>query len=233
MKDSEYRALDELVSNVLKRLIEEAEHLSDLDSAIGDAEHGTNMKRGFQKVETTFDKEVSKDSDLAATIQLLGKIMASNIGGASGSLYGSGMMAASQELDDGLDRESAVAFADAYLEKVKDRGEARVGDQTMVDALEPAVLTFKRSIELDDEHPVTALTHAVESAEAGVEFTKHLQATKGRASYVKLRSVGHQDPGATSTQYILEEIHETVRAHLDEPDTTKGAIEPPARSDRS
>lgn len=219
MQETEYRALEELVSNVSNYLTEEAEYLNDLDAAIGDAEHGTNMKRGFQEVEAVFDEQVSEDDDLASTVQLLGKTMISEIGGASGTLYGGGVMTASQELADGLDRESAVAFADAYLEKIKDRGDTRLGDQTMVDALEPAVLSFKRSIELDEEHPITALDRAVDGAETGVEFTKRIQATKGRASYVELRSVGHQDPGATSTQYILEEIRQTAEAHIDAPET--------------
>lgn len=219
MKEIEYRALDDLVSTVSDRLDEEAEQLNDLDAAIGDAEHGSNISRGFQEVAATFDEQVSEDDDLASTIQLLGKTMISEIGGASGSLYGGGVMAASQELADGLDRESAVAFAEAYLEKIKDRGDTRLGDQTMVDALEPAVLTFKRALELDEEDPVTALARAIEAAETGVEFTEVIQATKGRASYVELRSVGHRDPGATSTQYILEAIHEVVATHLDDTET--------------
>lgn len=225
MKETEYRALDDLVSNIATRLTEEADHLSDLDAAIGDAEHGSNMKRGFQAVRETFDEEVSEDDELADAIQLLGKTMIAEIGGASGSLYGGGVMPASQELEGGLDREAAVAFAEHYLEKLKDRGDTNLGDQTMVDAVEPAVLTFKRSIELDDEHPATALSRAVEAAEAGAEFTKFIQATKGRASYVELRSVGHRDPGATSTLYLLEELHETVSSHLDQPDPA--AIEEP------
>jgi len=122
---------------------------------------------------------------------------------------------ASAELDDGLTAESAVAFAETYLTKVEERGDARVGDQTIVDALTPTVHTFKKSIETDDLPPLEALAKAVDAAERGVAFTVPIRARKGRASYLGWRSVGHQDPGATSVLYILEELLATAADALD------------------
>jgi dihydroxyacetone kinase-like protein len=124
-------------------------------------------------------------------------------------------MTASQELEEGLTAESSIAFAEAFLEKLQDRGDARVGDKTMVDAITPAVHTYKKSIEQDDLSPLEALAKAVDAAERGVEFTVPLRASKGRASYLGWRSVGHQDPGATSTLMILEEILATAEQYLE------------------
>jgi dihydroxyacetone kinase-like protein len=145
---------------------------------------------------------------------------------------------AAGELDEGVTAETAVAFAETYLEKVEDRGDARVGDQTMVDALTPAVHTFKKSVEVDELPPVEALAKAVDAAERGVAFTVPIRARKGRASYLGWRSVGHQDPGATSTLFILEELLSVAEDRLDadapEPDATSPTVpdaEPDAAAD--
>jgi dihydroxyacetone kinase-like protein len=203
----------EIIGAISERIDEEKEHLTDLDSAIGDADHGANLSRGFAAArDQTADMD---DADPAEVVKTAGTALISEVGGASGPLYGGSIMSASTELAGGLDAESSVAFAEAYLEKVQDRGDARVGDKTMVDALVPAVHTFKKSIEEDDLPPLTALSKAVAAAERGVEFTVPLRAKKGRASYLGWRSVGHQDPGATSTLFILEEILEVASNHLE------------------
>jgi len=203
----------EIIGAISERIDEEKEHLTDLDSAIGDADHGANLSRGFAAArDQTADMD---DADPAEVVKTAGTALISEVGGASGPLYGGSIMSASTELAGGLDAESSVAFAEAYLEKVQDRGDARVGDKTMVDALVPAVHTFKKSTEEDDLPPLTALSKAVAAAERGVEFTVPLRAKKGRASYLGWRSVGHQDPGATSTLFILEEILEVASNHLE------------------
>ena len=203
----------EIIGAISERIDEEKKHLTDLDSAIGDADHGANLSRGFAAArDQTADMD---DADPAEVVKTAGTALISEVGGASGPLYGGSIMSASTELAGGLDAESSVAFAEAYLEKVQDRGDARVGDKTMVDALVPAVHTFKKSIEEDDLPPLTALSKAVAAAERGVEFTVPLRAKKGRASYLGWRSVGHQDPGATSTLFILEEILEVASNHLE------------------
>lgn len=206
-------ALFDALENIANRLSEEKSHLTDLDSAIGDADHGTNMDRGFQAVL----EEVNgmDDADLDQIVKTVGMALVSEVGGASGPLYGGSILHASQELGDGLTETTAVSFAEAYLDTVQERGGATVGAKTMVDSLTPAVHTFKKSIEVDDLPPVEALAKAVDAARRGVEFTTPLKATKGRASYLGWRSVGHQDPGATSTLYIMEELLETAEKHVD------------------
>ena len=201
------------VENVAARIEAERERLTDLDSAIGDADHGGNMARGWQAAaEAVADLD---DPAVETVVKTAGKTLLSEVGGASGPLYGGSLVFASAELDEGLTAESAVAFAKTYVEKVQDRGDASVGDKTMVDALVPAVHTFKKSVETDDLPPLEALAKAVAAAERGVEFTVPIRAAKGRASYLGWRSVGHQDPGATSTLYIMEELLTTAADHLD------------------
>ncbi|PSP76647.1 dihydroxyacetone kinase subunit L [Halobacteriales archaeon QS_3_64_16] len=210
--ETEREALLAAISNVADRLTEEREYLTDLDSAIGDADHGANMDRGF---EAALDRAESTDGDAAEMIKTVGTALVSAVGGASGPLYGGSIMSASAELEEGITPETTVAFAEAYLEKVRDRGDAPVGAKTMVDALVPAVHTYKKSIEADDLPPLEALRKAVDAAERGVEFTVPLRAKKGRASYLGWRSVGHQDPGATSTLLILEELLQTTEQYVD------------------
>ncbi len=196
-------AVHAAIDAIADRLADEKEHLTDLDSAIGDADHGANMNRGFQAAK---ERVADADGDPADLVKTAGVALVSEVGGASGPLYGGSLMKASQELDDGITAESSVAFAERYLETVEERGKASVGDKTMVDALTPAVHTYKKSIEVDDCEPIEALGKAVDAARRGVEFTTPIRAKKGRASYLGWRSVGHQDPGATSTLYLLEEL---------------------------
>jgi dihydroxyacetone kinase-like protein len=206
-------AVRDAIENVAARIENERTVLTDLDSAIGDADHGGNMARGWRAAaDAVADLE---DADPATMVKTAGKTLLSEVGGASGPLYGGSLVFASTELDDGITPETAVAFAETYLEKVQDRGDAAVGDKTMVDALVPAVHTFKKSIEVDDLPPAEALAKAVDAAERGVAFTVPIRASKGRASYLGWRSVGHQDPGATSTLFIMEELLDVARSELE------------------
>ena len=201
------------VERVAARIEAERDYLTDLDSAIGDADHGGNMARGWAEAANTVAE--LDDPDAATVVKTTGKTLMAEVGGASGPLFGGSLVFAAAELDEGITAESAVAFAETYLEKVTDRGDARVGDQTMVDALTPAVHTFKKSIEVDELSPLDALAKAVAAAERGVAYTVPIRASKGRASYLGWRSVGHQDPGATSTLFILEELLAAAEAALD------------------
>ncbi|MFW5916946.1 MAG: dihydroxyacetone kinase subunit DhaL [Halorubrum sp.] len=201
------------VEAVAERIERERDHLTELDSAIGDADHGGNMARGWAAAaEAARDLD---DPDPETVGKTVGKTLMAEVGGASGPLFGGSLVFASAELSDGVTAESAVAFAETYLEKVVDRGDASVGDQTVVDALTPAVHTFKKSIETDGLPPLEALAKAVDAADRGVAFTVPVRARKGRASYLGWRSVGHQDPGATSALYILEELLSVAAERLD------------------
>ncbi|MDG5818500.1 dihydroxyacetone kinase subunit DhaL [Natronococcus sp. A-GB7] len=205
-------AIREATAAMADRMAAEKSFLTDLDSAIGDADHGANMNRGFQ---AALERLEDADDDPATLVKTVGVALVSEVGGAAGPLYGGSLMKASGELEDGVTAESSVAFAERYLETVEERGKASVGDKTMVDAITPAVHTYKKAIEVDDHDPLEALGKAVDAAERGVAFTTPIRAKKGRASYLGWRSVGHQDPGATSTLYLLEELFAVAEEHLD------------------
>jgi dihydroxyacetone kinase-like protein len=210
--ETEREALFAAVENVADRIADEKEYLTDLDSAIGDADHGTNLDRGLQSALDQLEGKEGADPD--EVVKTVGVALISEVGGASGPLYGGSTMHASGELADGITAETTIAFAEAFLEKLQDRGGAEVGDKTMVDAVTPAVHTYKKSIEQDDLPPVEGLAKAVDACRRGVDFTVSLRANKGRASYLGWRSVGHRDPGATSTLFMLEELLATAEEYL-------------------
>ncbi len=210
---AEAAAVRAAIDAVADRLADEKAYLTDLDSAIGDADHGANMNRGFQAAS---DRVAETDGEPAELVKTAGVALVSEVGGASGPLYGGSLLKASQELQDGITAETTIAFAERYLETVKERGKASVGDKTMVDALTPAVHTYKKSIEVDDCEPIEALGKAVDAARRGVEFTTPIRAKKGRASYLGWRSVGHQDPGATSTLFLLEALFDVATEYTTE-----------------
>jgi len=189
----------------------ERDHLVQLDAAIGDGDHGTNMVRGFEAVV----QALARDSGSAPgkLLILSGRTLVSTVGGASGPLWGSALRSGGRELGDQatFDGRQLVDVLAAALASVKDLGTAAVGDKTMVDALEPAVTTL--TSRLDDGADLdAALDAAAAAAEAGMRATIPLQARKGRASYLGERSVGHQDPGATSTALIIRALQKAVLA---------------------
>jgi dihydroxyacetone kinase-like protein len=177
-----------------------AEHrteLSELDAAIGDGDHGTNMDRGMQAVLANLSGDT-----VGALFKSVGMTLVSTVGGASGPLYGTFFLrfAASAGEVDALDAEQFVAALRAGLEGVVARGKAEPEDKTMFDALAPAVQALEAGLPLglDD-----ALRSAAEAAEKGRDATVEMLARKGRASYLGERSVGHQDPGATSAALLV------------------------------
>jgi len=189
----------------------ERDHLVQLDAAIGDGDHGINMVRGFEAVVQAIDA----DSTLppGKLLILSGRTLVSTVGGASGPLWGSALRSGGRVLGDqaSFAGPQLVDVLAAALASVKDLGTASVGDKTMVDALEPAVDTLRARLEsgasVDD-----ALDAAAGAAEDGMRSTIPLQARKGRASYLGERSVGHQDPGATSTALIIRALQKAVTA---------------------
>ena len=185
------------------------EYLTELDAAIGDADHGINMNRGFQKVLTQLPTVV--ETDIGSIFKAISMTLISSVGGASGPLYGTWFLRASAAAvgKDELTADELVALLKAGLDGVLQRGKANVGDKTMVDALSPAVDGFEQAIAA--ETPLLeALKQAVAAAEAGMKGTIPLVAKKGRASYLGDRSAGHQDPGATSSYLLLKTLLETV-----------------------
>ncbi len=188
----------------------ERDYLSQLDAAIGDGDHGVNMARGFDAVEKAL---AAQGSDLAPgrLLILSGKTLVSTVGGASGPLWGSGLRRAGRALGDeqSFTGPDLLGGLEAALDAIKDLGAAERGDKTMVDALEPALEALGSA--LDAGEPVeVALERAADAGEAGARETVPMQARKGRASYLGERSVGHQDPGATSTALIVRALANTV-----------------------
>ena len=180
------------------------DHLTQLDAAIGDADHGINLSRGFTAVLGALDAAEAKAATPGAILTLTGNTLISKVGGASGPLYGTAFRRAGKALGGAADVDLAALSAalDAALAGVQQLGAAREGDKTMVDALAPATRAFSKAIAAGAS-PDDALSVLVEAATAGAAATVPMQALKGRASYLGPRSVGHEDPGAVSTSLIL------------------------------
>lgn len=185
------------------------DYLTELDSAIGDADHGINMNRGFQKVVSQL--ATVADKDIGSIFKTVSMTLISSVGGASGPLYGtmflrgSTAVANKSELMD----EDMVLLFEAFVDGVVQRGKANLGDKTMLDSLAPATEAFKQAI-ATNLTTVEALQKAVAAAEEGMKNTIPIVAKKGRSSYLGDRSAGHQDPGATSVYFILRTLLETV-----------------------
>ncbi len=178
------------------------QYLTDLDAAIGDADHGINMDRGFQAVLPKLDAQTP--GDVGAMLKVVGSTLISTVGGASGPLYGTfflqfGIATAGQS---SVGLEQLLKGLDAAISAMQRLGKAEPGDKTLLDALIPARDALRRASE-DGEQPAKALSAAVDAADEGMRATIPLVARKGRASYLGDRSAGHQDPGATSVDLLI------------------------------
>ncbi|NDJ54248.1 MAG: dihydroxyacetone kinase subunit L [Chloroflexi bacterium] len=189
--------------------LENQKYLTELDSAIGDGDHGNNMARGFKKVREKLPE--LQEKDIGGLLKGVGMTLMSTVGGASGPLYGTFYMRAGGAVDgkEELDLADVVALFDAGLGGVVSRGRAELGDKTMIDALTPAVEALKAAQEAG-QSVEEALQAAAAAAEQGMKDTAPLQARKGRASYLGERSIGHQDPGSTSTYFMMKTASENL-----------------------
>ena len=183
------------------------DHLTQLDAAIGDADHGINLARGFAAVIAAIDGAATPGAVLTVT----GSTLISKVGGASGPLYGVAFRRAGKALGTApeADLPALGRALEAALAGVQQLGAAREGDKTMVDALAPATRAFGKAI-ADGAPAADALSALAAAAEAGAAATVSMQARKGRASYLGPRSVGHEDPGAASTALILAALRDAV-----------------------
>jgi dihydroxyacetone kinase-like protein len=188
-------------------LHENATYLTQLDSAIGDADHGINMDRGFRSVRDKFPAMASMD--IATQLKTVGTTLVSTVGGASGPLYGTAFLRAASAVSGKQELTAAdvVVMLEAFLGGIVTRGKAQTGEKTMVDALAPAVNAAKQAAN-DGASLAEVTARASSAAEEGMKATIPLLATKGRASYLGERSIGHQDPGATSSWLILRSLAE-------------------------
>jgi phosphoenolpyruvate---glycerone phosphotransferase subunit DhaL len=189
------------------------DHLTQLDAAIGDADHGVNLARGFTAVLGALEAGGAKVGTPGAILTVTGNTLISKVGGASGPLYGTAFRRAGKALGDAADVDlpALSAALDAALAGVQQLGAAREGDKTMVDALAAATRAFSKAI-AEGASPDDALSVLAEAASAGAAATIPMQALKGRASYLGPRSVGHEDPGAVSTTLILGALRDAARA---------------------
>jgi len=195
-------ALDKWIREFARLIADHKEVLTELDSAIGDADHGINMHRGMSAVVTTLESESpGRPSEL---FKRTGMTLVSTVGGASGPLYGTAFLRMSATVGDAeeLDGNDLAKMLRAALEGVVQRGKASPGDKTMLDALGPAVEALESAV-ADGQPLATALDAAVRAAEEGRAKTIPMVARKGRASYLGERSAGHQDPGATSVTFLV------------------------------
>ena len=199
----------ECLSGIGESIIANKDFLTELDREIGDSDHGINMARGFHAVLEKTDPETQ---DIGAVLKKAGMTLLSTVGGASGPLYGTAYMEAGKVLagKSELTAEDMKAVLEAAIAGIQKRGKAVKGEKTMLDAIIPASETYAQKI-AEGADMVSALEAACESAREGVEYTKTIIATKGRASYLGERSIGHQDPGATSATLTLEAIRDFLK----------------------
>ncbi len=198
------------IDNFAAVIAEKKDYLTELDAAIGDADHGINMHRGFQKVSEKLPTII--DRDIGTILKTVSMTLISTVGGASGPLYGTFFLKASAVTaqKEELTPEELFQLLQAGLEGVMHRGKAQLEDKTMIDALSPAVDALKQSLN-NNNSVVEGLQKAVDAAEEGMKKTIPLIARKGRASYLGERSIGHQDPGATSSYLLLTTLLKAVR----------------------
>src|SRR3954452_4446511 len=193
-----------------REIKDNADHLSQLDAALGDGDHGTNMSRGFDAVGRALAAQ-DEGTSPGQLLTVAGKTFVSVIGGASGALWGRALRRAGRALGDAA-RFDGLALADALdaaVAGIVELGEAKPGDSTMLDALMPATAALREA--LNAGRPIEqALTVAADAARAGADATADMQARKGRASYLGERSLGHQDPSATSPAILLAALRRAV-----------------------
>jgi dihydroxyacetone kinase-like protein len=186
-------------------VLDNAQYLTHLDAVIGDADHGINMRRGFQSALANL--EATNPSTPGGVLATVGRSFLSDLGGAAGPLYGTGFLQAAETLGEDVDVSAAqLGMAlQAALAGIQQLGAAATGDKTMVDALAPAVDAYRAIV--DTGGNLAEATHAASAAAArGLRSTVAMQARKGRASYVGERTIGHEDPGAASTALILQAL---------------------------
>jgi dihydroxyacetone kinase-like protein len=199
------------ISEIAKTMRIQRDHLIRLDAAIGDGDHGVNMNRGFDAVVQAFD--ATDETAPGKLLILAGKTLTSTVGGASGPLWGSAFRRAGRALGDRLaiDGIGLAVALDAAAAAIAELGGAVPGDKTMLDAFAPAVGALRDRLDSGATLPA-ALEAAAGAAEEGMRATVPMQARKGRASYLGERSIGHQDPGATSTALIFRALQRAVSA---------------------
>jgi len=191
---------------------DQKDYLTQLDSAIGDADHGINLDRGFTAAAAELN--TNAPSDISATFKTVAMTLIRTVGGASGPLYGTFFLRASTACvgKSELQAPDLAAAFEAGVDGIIQRGKAQLGDKTMLDTLIPAVQAMQHALQ-EDADVRRMLEEGTDAAEHGMQATIPLQARKGRASYLGERSIGHQDPGATSAYLLLKTAQDVWMEH--------------------
>ena len=197
----------EILDRVIQDMDEQKLFLTELDNVIGDGDHGIDMDRGFQAVKKQMPTYA--DLEVDGILKDVGKQLMKVVGGSAGPLYGSAFKKSGVYLKGKTEitMDDFIGMMDTSIEQIQKLGHAVEGEKTMLDAMIPATRAMKESHAADGDYK-KALEAGVAAAEAGVEYTKTIIATKGRASYLGERSIGHQDPGATSFTFMLKDVSE-------------------------
>lgn len=212
------KTIIDIIHALSSQIDHEKDFLTELDNVIGDGDHGINMARGFKAVDEKLN--TLNTEDIGVILKTVGMTLVSTVGGASGPLYGTAFMKAGMNMGEKnqMSLDDFLNCLDVAIEGVKMRGKSVQGEKTMLDAMIPALSAMQEAAEqgLDT---VTVLQKGTEAAQQGVAYTKTIIATKGRASYLGERSIGHQDPGATSFTCMLETIYHYVTKQHQKADT--------------
>ena len=200
--------LTEAVDAVARTIIKEKQYLTELDGPVGDSDHGINMARGFEAVQDAL-ADVEDPDDASEVLQAVGNALLDNVGGAAGPLYGAGFLAAGKAITkgDALTVATLERALGAAVAAIKKRGRSDKGDKTMLDVLIPVYECFTPAY-ADGLTLRECLAEANYAARDGVEYTKTIAAKKGRASYLGERSIGFQDPGATSAMLMVRTAYQ-------------------------
>ncbi len=195
------------IQRYAQEIHENNQYLTQLDSAIGDADHGANMDRGFKAVSAKLAG--MENADIGTILKTVGTTLVSTVGGASGPLYGTAFLRAGMATSGKSELETAdiLSMLEAATEGIRTRGKAQIGEKTMLDALYPALEAGKQA-QAENASLSEVLQRMADGAEEGMKKTIPMLATKGRASYLGERSVDHQDPGATSSWLLLKSLAE-------------------------
>lgn len=200
--------LVDIMDAMAQVLHENKQYLSELDAAIGDGDHGVNMDKGFGHVK---EKLAAEPESVEAVLKTTAMTLISQVGGASGPLYGTLFLKASAAVkgEQSIGLDTFCALLDAGVAGVKTRGKSEKGEKTMLDVLVPSLDALTQSVQ-QGATPEQAMDAMMQAADAGVQYTKTIPATKGRASYLGERSIGHIDPGAMSSYLMLKVIADYV-----------------------
>ncbi|NHI84248.1 MAG: dihydroxyacetone kinase subunit L [Candidatus Thorarchaeota archaeon] len=198
------------LGNISKIIAENENYLTELDSAIGDGDHGVNLRRGFDSLN---DKLPSfKDKEIHEILVEVGRSLLETVGGSVGVLYGSAIIEAGKAVGDKkeISLDDLVRMVDAAEGAIRSRGQVDVGEKTMLDTIHPFSVALREATE-ENLHFADTLDRGLEAAKKGLESTKQMVAKKGRAKYLGEKTLGHQDVGATSSYLMIESFVETIK----------------------